>query len=145
MTVKLVDTNLNERMMEFSMPSLSKDNKLETKCTCYSSKDNEKLIRAKEIIEQAYLNPPSLHRLALMVGTNECKLKNGFKMLFGTTVFGCLFDYRMKMASQYLLDTEKSIQEIAFCTGYEHQSHFSTAFKRKFLVSPQEYRNRMKR
>jgi AraC-like DNA-binding protein len=75
-----------------------------------------------------------------MVGTNECTLKNGFKMLFGTTVFGYLFDCRMKLAGRYLSDTDKTIQEIAGLVGYEHPSHFSTAFKRKFCVSPQQYR-----
>ncbi|MDR3251414.1 MAG: AraC family transcriptional regulator, partial [Tannerella sp.] len=99
------------------------------------------LIHAKEIIEQEYRHPPSLRNLALMAGTNECKLKNGFKELFGVTVFGHLFNYRMNLATRYLLDTEKTIQDIAELVGYEHQSHFSTAFKRKFAVSPQEYRN----
>ncbi len=110
-------------------------------CPCYTAGDNEKLRHAKAIIEQQYLSPPSLHQLALMAGTNECKLKKGFKALFGTTVFGYLFDYRMDMACQYLLDTDKTVQEIGFCVGYEHHSHFSTAFKRKFGVSPLEYRN----
>jgi AraC-like DNA-binding protein len=114
-------------------------------CNCYTPKDNDLLHHAKAIIEQEYLNPPSLHRLALMVGTNECKLKHAFKKLFGTTVFGYLFDYRMDLACQYLLDSDKTIQDIALLTGYEHHSHFSMAFKRKFYVSPQEYRNQMRR
>jgi AraC-like DNA-binding protein len=110
-------------------------------CNCYSPKDSERLIHAREIIERQYLAPPSLHRLALMVGTNECKLKHGFKILFGTTVFGFLFDYRMTLAARYLLDTEKTILDIAESVGYGHQSHFATAFRRKFSVSPQEYRS----
>jgi AraC-like DNA-binding protein len=110
------------------------------RCNNCSPCNNDKLIHAKEIIEQRYQNPPSLHELSLMIGTNECVLKNGFKTLFGTTVFGYLFDYRMKLTVQYLLDTDKTIQEIAGLVGYEHPSHFSTAFKRKFCVSPQQYR-----
>lgn len=108
-------------------------------CNGYSSRDNDKFICAKEILEQRYQNPPSLRELSLMVVTNECTLKNGFKALFGTTVFGYLFDYRMKLATQYLLDTNKTVQEIANLVGYEHHSHFSTAFKRKFGVSPRQY------
>jgi AraC-like DNA-binding protein len=77
-----------------------------------------------------------------MVGTNEYTLKNGFKALFGTTVFGYLFDYRMRLACQYLLDTEKTIQEIAGVVGYEYQSHFATAFKRRYGASPQAYREK---
>lgn len=110
-------------------------------CTCYSAKDNDKLFHVKAIIEQRYQDPPSLHQLALMVGTNVCKLKTGFKALFGTTVFEYLFDYRMELACKQLLDTDRSIQEIADSIGYEYHSHFSTAFKRKFELSPLEYRN----
>lgn len=112
-------------------------------CPCYTEKDKDKLQDAKIIIEQQYLSPPSLYQLALMVGTNECTLKKGFKgfkELFGTTVFGYIFNYRMDLACRHLLDSDKPVQEIGFCVGYEHHAHFSRAFKRKFGVSPLEYR-----
>ncbi len=60
--------------------------------------------------------------------------------LFGTTVFGYLFEYRMEMACRLLLDSEMNVQEIGNNIGYEHHSHFPTAFKRRFGVSPLEYR-----
>jgi AraC-like DNA-binding protein len=111
-------------------------------CHCYTPKDRDLLLHAKSIVEQEYLNPPSLHELALIVGTNECTLKNGFKRLFGATVFGYLFDYRMEMACKYLLGADKTVQEIAELVGYDYHSHFTTAFKRKFGLSPQEYRGK---
>jgi AraC-like DNA-binding protein len=114
-------------------------------CDCCTPRDNDLLHHAKAIIERDYQNPPSLHRLALMVGINECKLKHGFKSLFGTTVFGYLFDYRMEIACRHLLDSDKTIQDIALLTGYEHHSHFSMAFKRKFRVSPRAYRQVQKK
>ena len=100
----------------------------------------DKIYQARDIICSEYLNPPSLHDLALRVGTNECTLKAGFKEAFRTTVFNYLFDYRMNIAIHYLLDTNKSIGEVAGLVGYEHQAHFCTAFKRKFNVTPSEYR-----
>ena len=109
-------------------------------CNCYSPDDDDLLLHAKAIIEQEYRNPPSLRQLALMVGTNECKLKKGFKSLFGTTVFGYLFNYRMETACRHLSDSGKTIQEVAELSGYEYQSHFTTAFRRKFCMSPMEYR-----
>ncbi|MDR2425481.1 MAG: AraC family transcriptional regulator [Prevotellaceae bacterium] len=112
-------------------------------CNCYSPDDDDILLHAKTIIEQEYRNPPSLRQLALMVGTNECKLKKGFKSLFGTTVFGYLFNYRMETACRHLSDTGKTIQEVAELSGYEYQSHFTTAFRRKFCMSPMEYRQRI--
>ena len=102
--------------------------------------DRDKIYQARDIICSEYLNPPSLHDLALRVGTNECTLKAGFKEAFRTTVFNYLFDYRMNIAIHYLLDTNKSIGEVAGLVGYEHQAHFCTAFKRKFNVPPSEYR-----
>lgn len=102
--------------------------------------DRDKIYQARDIICSEYLNPPSLHDLALRVGTNECTLKAGFKEAFRTTVFNYLFDYRMNIAIHYLLDTNKSIGEVAGLVGYEHQAHFCTAFKRKFNVTPSEYR-----
>ena len=102
--------------------------------------DRDKIYQARDIICSEYLNPPSLHDLALRVGTNECTLKAGFKEAFRTTVFNYLFDYRMNIAIHYLLDTNKSIGEVAGLVGYENQAHFCTAFKRKFNVTPSEYR-----
>ena len=102
--------------------------------------DRDKIYQARDIICSEYLNPPSLHDLALRVGTNECTLKAGFKEAFRTTVFNYLFDYRMNIAIHYLLDTNKSIGEVAGLVVYEHQAHFCTAFKRKFNVTPSEYR-----
>lgn len=101
-----------------------------------------KMHDAKDIILMHYQNMPSLHELAQMVGTNECTLKKAFKQEFGSTVFQYLFDYRMVLASQYLLDSDLPIADIGIKLGYDYPSHFCTAFKRKYGVSPMEYRLR---
>ena len=102
----------------------------------------DKIHDAKDIILNHYQNMPSLHELAAMVGTNECTLKKAFKQEFGTTVFQYLFDYRMDLATQYLLDSDLPIADVGIRLGYDYQSHFCTAFKRKFGVSPMEFRLR---
>ena len=105
-----------------------------------TSSERDKIYQARDIICSEYLNPPSLRDLALRVGTNECTLKAGFKQAFHSTVFNYLFDYRMNMAVHYLLDTNKTIAEVASLVGYDYQTHFCTAFKRKYNISPSEYR-----
>lgn len=102
----------------------------------------DKMHDAKDIILTHYQDMPSLHELATMVGTNECTLKKAFKQEFGTTVFQYLYDFRMSLATHYLLDTSLPIFDIGMRLGYDYQSHFSTAFKRKYGVSPMEYRLR---
>ena len=101
---------------------------------------SNKVHEARDIITTQYQNPPSLHELSTMVGTNECTLKSAFKQEFGETVFQCLFDHRMALASQYLRDSDLSLSEIGLLLGYEYQSHFCTAFRRKYGMSPSDYR-----
>ncbi len=106
-------------------------------------KDYDKIQEASHILISDIHNTPSIRELALQVGINEKKLKQGFKAVFNTTVYGYLFDHKMHLAEQLLRDTQKSIAEIALQCGYNYPSHFCTAFiKRKFGVSPKESRKK---
>ena len=96
---------------------------------------------ARQVMLRNYQEPPSLHELAAMVGTNECTLKKAFKEEYGITVFQCLFDYRMELAAKYLLDSQRPIADIATRLGYDYQSHFCTAFRRKYGISPTAFRS----
>ncbi len=97
-------------------------------------------IREAEFILISKLNkPPTVKELALQVGVNPNILQAGFKSVFNTTVYGYLFEYKMRLAEQLLRDTSKTITEIALQCGYDYPSHFSTAFKRRFGVSPKDY------
>ncbi len=104
-------------------------------------KEYDKIQEAVLILTSDIHNPPTIRELALQVGINEKKLKQGFKTVFNTTVYGYLFDHKMHLAKQYLADTRKSIAEIGILCGYDYPSHFSTAFKRRFGVSPLQMRN----
>ena len=107
---------------------------------CKTRTDIDKIHEVSELIVSDLQQTPSISELAKEVGMNEKKLCYGFKEIFGNTIFGYLYDYKMQLAQQLLLYTDKPISEIAFQCGYEHLSHFSTAFKRKFGRSPQGVR-----
>ena len=95
---------------------------------------------AKEILFDNLQNPPSLIELSKLVGLNDYKLKAGFREYFGNTVFGCLHDYRMQEAKR-LLETKKiNIKQVARSVGYASETSFSSAFRKKFGVSPSVYR-----
>ncbi|MBE9118007.1 helix-turn-helix transcriptional regulator [Lusitaniella coriacea LEGE 07157] len=103
------------------------------------SADIDSLHHAREIIIRHAQNPPSLAEIARQVGLNDCKLKQGFRQVFGTTVFGYLQDYRMQQAQQLLLNSNLSIAGIAAMVGYRNPEAFSTAFRKKFAISPKTY------
>ena len=101
--------------------------------------DIEQLHHARTILVQRAQTPPSLTELARLVGLNDRKLKQGFRQLFGTTVFGYLHDYRMEQAQQLLHHPHITISQVATQVGYRNPEAFSTAFRRKFAVSPKAY------
>jgi len=57
-----------------------------------------KLKRAKDIIVANIAEPPSLKDLAETIDLSLKKLKEGFKQIYGDTVYGFLFDYKMEVA-----------------------------------------------
>lgn len=104
------------------------------------SADIEQIHYAKELLIARLENPPSLIELARLVGINDCKLKVGFRQVFGTTVFGYLQDYRMERSRQLLESGDLSITEAAKAVGLSNRSHFAIAFRKKFGVNPRDYR-----
>ena len=106
----------------------------------YYAHYREQVNEARNIIENQFLNPPTICELAKMVNMSETVLKASFKLFFGATIYGYLFNFRMNIAKKILLDNTITVAEIALKSGYEHSSHFTTAFKRRFGISPVEYR-----
>ena len=102
-------------------------------------KDLDSLHQAKSILLQKMDDPPSLPELAKQVGLSERKLQQGFQELFGTTVFGVLYDYRMERAKQLLETEPMTVGAIANAVGISHRGYFATAFKRKFGTTPRDY------
>ncbi len=101
-----------------------------------SGRDAEKIGRAKVLLERDFVRTPTIPELARDVGTNEAKLMQGFKQLYGQTIFDFTQTRRMEHARRLLEETDRSITEIAFDVGYEYPSNFTTAFKRHFGVTP---------
>jgi AraC family transcriptional regulator, transcriptional activator of the genes for pyochelin and ferripyochelin receptors len=102
--------------------------------------DKERIIAARDFVNQRVTCPPSLTEIAAAVGLNEYKLKRGFKETFQTTVFGYLTAQRLLLAKRYLLDTDKTAAEIAYDLGYATPQHFNNAFRQHFGHTPDTIR-----
>nr|WP_067055857.1 AraC family transcriptional regulator [Mucilaginibacter sp. L294] len=100
-----------------------------------SAHDKDFIYYARDYLIQHIHQPPSIAQLAKICGTNEFKLKQGFKGLFDKSIFGYLSDYKLNYAKQLLLEGTP-IKAIAFQLGYSSVQHFSNAFSKKFAVSP---------
>ncbi len=98
-----------------------------------------KIKAVKDIVVEKMIAPPSLNELAEEVGLNLKKLKQGFKQVYGSSVFNFLFDYKMEF-SRKLLDSGKyNINEVGEKVGYSTASHFIASFKKKYGITPKKY------
>ena len=109
-------------------------------CPFLIDEDNVRKIRlAKEIILKNMSEPPSLQELSEEIGLSLNKLKEGFKQLYGDTVFGYLLDHKMEEARRMLASTNYNVNEVGLRVGYSTSSHFIAAFKKKYGTTPKKY------
>lgn len=98
-----------------------------------------KIRKAKDIIINRMAEPPTLQELADEIGLSLKKLKEGFKKVYGETVFGFLFDYKMEVARKLLESRDLNVNEVGLKVGYSTSSHFISAFKKKYGTTPKKY------
>ena len=109
-------------------------------CPFLNDEENVERIRhAKKILLENLSTPPTLRELSRLVGLNEYRLKEGFKNIYGKTVFQFLNDYRLDTARQFLDKGNIKVNDAAYRIGYTNPSHFIAAFKKKFGVTPKKY------
>ena len=98
-----------------------------------------KIRKAKEIIISRMAEPPSLQELSTEIGLNLKKLKEGFKQIYGDTVYSFLFDYKMEYSRKLLESNKFNVNEVGLQVGYSSASHFIAAFKKKFGTTPKKH------
>ncbi|MBT8272768.1 MAG: AraC family transcriptional regulator [Bacteroidia bacterium] len=99
----------------------------------------DKIKKAKQLIINNMAEPPSLQEISNEIGLSISNLKDGFKHIYGKSVFNFLFDYKMEYARKQLLSNTYNVSEISDMVGYSTASHFITAFKKKYGTTPKQY------
>ncbi|MBP5418899.1 MAG: helix-turn-helix domain-containing protein [Bacteroidales bacterium] len=82
----------------------------------------------------------SLNEAASHINTSEVTLSRIIKQCTGKSFVAFLNDIRLGYAKRMLMDTEQNVSEICFMTGFNNVSNFNRFFKRKFGVTPTEFR-----
>lgn len=86
----------------------------------------------------------SLERLADECGMSVTQLQRIFKSLYGITVYQYLREFRMERAAVELVRTDQPVTEIAFEAGFTNPGKFAEGFKRRYGMTPTQYRSREK-
>ncbi|MDC8002442.1 AraC family transcriptional regulator [Aureisphaera galaxeae] len=98
-----------------------------------------KIKKAKQIVISRMAEPPTLQEIADEIQLPINKLKEGFKQIYGDSVFSFLFDYKMEVARQLLASGSHNVNEVGDKVGYSTASHFISAFKKKFGITPKKF------
>ena len=78
--------------------------------------------------------------MADSVGYHPYYISALFKKYYNKTLSEYLLEKRLKHSQELLLYTDKSVLEIATCSGFISADHFSTRFKKTYGVSPLKWR-----
>lgn len=119
--------------------TISDRNKNESKQdTKIPNKEDLQIIRSVYEYIRMHKNTalPTLGELAKIFGTNEFKLKNGFRHFFNSSIYQFYINERLKGAYMLIKHTALPLNEIAVMSGYNSYPNFSRAFKIKYGCTP---------
>jgi AraC-like DNA-binding protein len=99
--------------------------------------------RFRQLVAQmpdAELARQSLTRLAGMLECSERHFSRLFRQEFGVSLRARQAELRLQRARQLLADPKDKISNIAFESGYRHLGLFNAMFKKRFGLTPREWR-----
>lgn len=85
---------------------------------------------------------PPVATLAELNNIHITTLQKEFKKHTGSTIQDFINNQKMELAIKLLVETNKSIGDIAEMLGYSDSPAFSKAFKARYVLAPGEYRNK---
>jgi AraC-like DNA-binding protein len=82
----------------------------------------------------------TIPQLARQLGTNFVTLKRNYEKVFGIGIFPRLMQRKMNHIQLLLEKTNKPLKEIADLAGYQTLPGFINAFRKRFKITPKEWR-----
>lgn len=101
-----------------------------------------KLKKVLSFMRENYQKPITLSDMAETVDMSPKYLGAFIKNMTGKTPFEYLNEYRIERASRMLLNSDKSITEIAFLSGFNDLSYFIKTFKKINGITPNAMRKK---
>lgn len=134
---------LNLLAYAVSMGAQISENLKENKESFDSSFMNQNTFKMVDFIHRNYADNISIEDIASSGGVCRSKCCKLFNKVIGQTPNSYLKCYRISKSCQLLIETSRSISEIAENCGFQSSSYFIAVFKKEMGVSPQKYRKQI--
>lgn len=126
---------------EYASPLRSALESLFSKTDSSSLSRNDRLFEKTVLYINEHINEDlSLERISAEMHFNPKYFSRLFKELSGVTLSEFITSRRMQLASQMLVQTGMSIDEIRRMVGYGSTQYFTRKFKEEYQMSPREFR-----
>lgn len=102
------------------------------------------LQKGVQYMEMHYAEGITIEKIASFVGIDRAYFSRRFHSVYGTSPIAYLQQLKMKAATNMLERTDCTLTEIALSVGYPDLFSFSKSFKKKFDMSPSEYRSQFR-
>jgi AraC-like DNA-binding protein len=99
-----------------------------------------KIIRLKKKMLANLRHQWTINEMSKMVEITPAHLQRIFKTATGMPPMNYLRNLRLEKAKELLQTSLKYVNEICYEVGINDQSHFTRNFKKKYGVTPTEYR-----
>jgi transcriptional regulator GlxA family with amidase domain len=99
-----------------------------------------RLLRARDRMVATPQGAWTVPRLARVSGVSPAHFARCFKLAFGAPPHRYLLSLRLERAVGLLRDTELSVTEVAFASGWRSLGTFSRTFREVLGLSPSDYR-----
>lgn len=106
-----------------------------------SGKQDKVVWKVQRYLEKNHRLPVDNDKLAEEFHISKSYLSHVFKDVTGYSIHQYLINYRLSSARTLLRETNAPVTDIAFEVGFDDSSNFSRVFRRKFGVTPREFRN----
>ncbi|MDR1020316.1 MAG: AraC family transcriptional regulator [Synergistaceae bacterium] len=106
--------------------------------------ETEQIKKIPGILMKRIDTPPSIPELAHELSLSGTAMKSGFKKIFGEPIYAHHRNLCLERAAIMLLNANKSILQIAIDAGYANGENFCNAFKKRYGLSPSQYRRKGK-
>lgn len=110
--------------------------------TSHSAQEDERIKQLLLFIQNHYAEKLTVPQIAECIPISERECYRIFQSNLGISPVEFLLSIRLKKALELLINTKKSIVEIALETGFGNSSYFGKHFKHSYHMSPGEYRRR---